>query len=148
VITTPIQFKKLNQGWNAEPNAPDPKVTAGGGQVQVRFYLNHQRFDTFAEDQIGVLTFENCTRWRLGSTNDEGWYMGQCRYSKVAPGWGEFYEVSGQDDLLDLPQDWHFLDTPHNQSAPRHFLFYFRDNTFECLADSSSFKPDPAPAEG
>jgi hypothetical protein len=21
-----IRFKKLNEGWNAEPNAPDPKV--------------------------------------------------------------------------------------------------------------------------
>jgi hypothetical protein len=29
----------------------------------------------------------------LGRTNDEGWYLGQCRFSKVAPTWGEFYHV-------------------------------------------------------
>ena len=46
-----------------------------GAQVQLRFFLN-----PFAcraeEEEIGSLTFSECSMWRLGRTNDEGWYAG------------------------------------------------------------------------
>lgn len=68
----------------------------------------------------------------MGDTNDEGWYRGQCRYSRIAPAWGEFYEIEGPDPLRDVPSDWHMLSPIVERT--RHFLFYFRDETFECLA--------------
>jgi hypothetical protein len=78
------------------------------------------------------LIFEGCWRYRLGRTNDEGWYLGQCRFSRLAPEWGEFYEVSG--DLLDASvKDWVRLSAPPSDPT-RHFLFYLRDSTFECDA--------------
>jgi hypothetical protein len=33
------------------------------------------------------LTFTGARQWRLGPTNDEGWYRGQCRYVGIAPKW-------------------------------------------------------------
>ena len=65
-------------------------------------------------------------------SNDEGWYRGQCRFSGIAPAWGEFYEVTG-DLKLTAIDDWRVVD--HDQPAGRHFLFYLRDETFECEAD-------------
>ena len=76
--------------------------------------------------------------WRLGATNDEGWYAGQCRYGKAAPAWGEFYELLGKDDQRLTPNDWHELAPMPPET--RHFLFYLRDNTFECLAADWRFK--------
>ncbi len=73
----------------------------------------------------GRLRFGGCARWRLGPTNDHGWYAGQCRYSCLAPAWGEFYEIKGADDLRLHPSDWHIPP----------MLFYLRDHTFECLAE-------------
>lgn len=73
--------------------------------------------------------------WRLGPANDEGWDMGQCRYSKIAPRWGEFYELLGDDDLQPQPSDWIMLPGVGN----RHFLFYLRDHTFECMAGEWKF---------
>ena len=94
--------------------------------------MNAFQFKQFEEEELGVLRFIECERYRLGPTNDEGWYRGQCRFSKLAPGWGEFYLVSGDDVLLKAPKDWKLVKP--GSGASKHFLFYFRDNTFECVA--------------
>lgn len=87
------------------------------------------------------LIFLNCEQWRLGSTNDEGWYRGQCRYSNLVPEWGEFYEIKGCDPLAKKPIDWHVIEKKHF-STSRHFLFYLRDSTFECFAESWILAPN------
>jgi hypothetical protein len=104
-MTTP-SFRQLNAGWNADPNVPEPSVALTGQDVLLRFGLNVFQYKAFAEGDIGVIRFIGCRCYRLGRTNDEGWYRGQCRYSKAAPAWGEFYELSGPDDLADQPNDW------------------------------------------
>lgn len=138
---TGIRFVKLNDGWNAEPNAPDPQVGISGPDIRLEFYLNAFLFKQFEEEDIGILRFSNCAKYRLGSTNDEGWYRGQCRYSKLAPEWGEFYEIQGDDPLRNSPGDWHQL-MPEKDTL-RHFLFYLRDHTFEAIADDWTFGADP-----
>jgi hypothetical protein len=135
-------FHQLTDDWNADPNVPDPTVEIDGPSVILRFWLNSFLFERFAERDWGQIVFENCWRYRLGGTNDEGWYRDQCRFSKMAPQWGEFYEIEG-DLLLDAtppdqfgqrkPLVWTTVsDSPI--SGSRHFLFYFRDQTFECDA--------------
>lgn len=104
------------------------------GSVLTLSFLPNPRAHAAKQWQRSVLTFEDCDKWRLGPTNDEGWYAGQCRYSRIAPRWGEFYEIIGTDDLKDLPDDWIVPAVRGNGS--RHFLFYFRDETFECLASN------------
>ena len=127
-------FTKLSIDWNAEPNSPDPTVTVAGRDVLLAFYMNAFQFARFNEEDMGILRFENCRRYRLAPTNEEGWYQGQCRFSKMAPAWGEFYEVSG-DLLLDrCPEDW--VDIGPRTSAQKHFLFYLRDHQFESDAES------------
>jgi hypothetical protein len=131
-------FRKLNDGWNAEPNAPAESIEVHGDTVLLDFDLNAFVFKRFAQGDRGRLTFLRCARYRLGSTNDEGWYRGQCRFSKLAPAWGEFYEVTG--DLLDDDVPW-WVDvpgaTPHSR---RRFLFYLRDHTFEVDAQDWKFE--------
>jgi hypothetical protein len=126
-------FAQLNEGWNAEPNAPEPKVEIAGSDVLLSFFVNAFQFPEFKEEEVGILRFVNCERYRLGPTNDEGWYRGQCRFSKLAPKWGEFYLVSGDAQFVSAPQDWKVLKP--NKHSGKHFLFYFRDNTFECVAE-------------
>lgn len=137
-------FKRLNLAWNAEPNGPEPIVRRDGSDVVLQFSLNAHRFEQFEEEDVGILRFHGCARYRLGPTNDEGWYLGQCRYSGSAPAWGEFYELVGEDPLRDRPTDWVMIDPASTSS--RHFLFYLRDNTFECIAADWSFDPTPANA--
>ncbi|MGA9524089.1 MAG: hypothetical protein WBV82_21690 [Myxococcaceae bacterium] len=129
------RFRQLNEGWNAEPNAPEPRISVERGELRLRFLLNPFEFD-LPEEGIGELRFRNCWRYRLGATNDEGWYRGQCRFSRLAPAWGEFYEVTG-DLLLNDRLEWITPGSPGASS--RHFLFYLRDETFECDAEDWSF---------
>ena len=79
------QFRKLNDGWNAEPNAPDPTVQVDGRDVVLTFLANPFQFPRFAEDQRLRLRFTGGRKYRLGSTNDEGWYRGQCRSAAKHP---------------------------------------------------------------
>lgn len=126
-------FQQLSQGWNAEPNAPAVKVTPHGTNVALEFNPNRYQFPKYAAVARIVLTFHGCWRYRLGAVNDEGWYRGQCRFSGIAPSWGEFYEVSG-DLKLDALTDWVVISDPSPDT--KHFLFYFRDEEFECDAQS------------
>ena len=133
---------QINESWNAEPNAPEPVVRPEGEDVVLEFYLNPFIYPNFKEDEKGFLRFRSASKYRLGPTNDEGWYRGQCRYGKVAPAWGQFYELQGCDSLIDLPNDWHTVTTA-DPGSQRHFLFYFRDHTFEALADAWVFDSNP-----
>jgi hypothetical protein len=129
-------FHQLNIGWNAEPNAPAPRIYVEGTTAVLNFLLNYMVFRQFGPEDLGVLRFERCSRYRLGSTNDEGWHRGRCRFSAVAPKWGEFYEIAGDSMSEKAPDDWVQLAV---QESSRHFLFYLRDNTFECDAEDWSF---------
>ena len=134
------RFHQLNQGWNAEPYFPNPIIDVQGGDVALRFSVNALQFTEFHEGETGILRFVDCRRYRLGPPNDDGWYGGQCRFSRLAPEWGEFYLIVGDASLLDMPQDWHILSPPNDNG--RHFLFHFRENTFECTAKQCVIEPD------
>ena len=129
-------FFQLNRGWNAEPNAPCPRVEVTRSTVTLQFLLNPFEFEA-APGESGLLSFSGCSKWRLGLANDEGWYRGYCRYSGVAPAWGEFYEIIGADPLAHSPVDWNATGRP--DAGTRHFLFYLRDESFECFADEWAF---------
>ncbi len=58
--------------------------------------------------------------------------MGQCRFGRQIP-WGEFYQLTGELQL-DTVSDWIHIDESYTASI--HYLFYFRDETFECSAES------------
>jgi hypothetical protein len=126
-------FTQLNHGWNAEPNAPHINVRVEGTTVILSFLANPYQFPGFVNGQIIRLRFKDVWRYAIGDINDEGWYRGQCRFSKLAPSWGEFYEVSGDLRLDQFDVEWHVIsESPAHRL--RHFLFYFRDESFECDA--------------
>ena len=125
-----LTFRRLNTGWNAEPNAPELTVSVNGATVALSFYLNPYAYDA-EEDEIAQVIFTECSRWRWDATNDEGWFRGKGRFALVAPKWGEFYEIVGVDPTID-DQDWDVISSDRDDG--RHFLFYFRDEAIECVA--------------
>jgi hypothetical protein len=140
-LTLPTEFQKLNEGWDAEPNAPEPHVRVDDGDLTLTFFLNPWIHPNIRQYDRGEIVFRDCWRYRVGAPNDEGWYKGYCRFRCLAPEWGDFYEVTG--DLLETgPKDWVLLNPSHSGPS-RHFIFYFRDETFECDADDWSFRTVP-----
>jgi hypothetical protein len=140
-FTLATHFEKLNEDWDAESGAPEPSVRTDEFGLTLTFFLNPWLNPKFRLYDRGEIFFGNCWRYRLGYPNDEGWHRGHCRFRCWAPEWGDFYEVTG--DLLDnRPKDWVLLK-PTRPEPSRHFLFYFKDETFECDAESWSFKVLP-----
>jgi hypothetical protein len=129
-------FIHLNKNWNAEPNTPAEKIDTKENVLILNFKVNPWTYQGFNNNDTAELRFYGVSRYRLGDTNDEGWYAGQCRFSKLAPKWGEFYEVEGDLLLEKGPADWKDLNFGKGQ---KHFLFYLKDSTFECDADSFEF---------
>jgi len=79
------EFIHLNKNWNAEPNAPQVNVEIQDEFLSLSFLVNPLAYEGFEEGQKSELHFFGCSTWRLGPTNDEGWYSGICRFSNVAP---------------------------------------------------------------
>ena len=139
-------YTRLNVGWNAEPNAPEAKVSVDGDAVRLTFALNAFEFPVFTDGQRAMLTFSRCTRYRLGAPNDEGWYRGQHGFRNAPPPWGEFYEL-GAVARID-PGDWRAGPAGPGGGGTRHFLFYLRDATFECVAADWSLEVQALPTLG
>ncbi|MFD2206400.1 hypothetical protein [Kiloniella antarctica] len=135
--TQSTHFIHLNKDWNADPNAPASKLIVDGTDLILKFFINHFVFEEFNENDVGYIRFHNCTRYKFTQVNDEGWYMGQCRFSLLAPSWGEFYHVKGDFKEQEQNHPWTFLEK--NEGDQNNYLFYFRDETFECSAKRYSF---------
>jgi hypothetical protein len=132
-------FIKLNADWNAEPNAPHPEVTVMGEDLILEFDPNHFLYPRFSTFPRVRLVFSRIWRYRVGTTNDHEWYSGGGRFSGRAPQWGEFYEVTGDLRLEECQDDW-IVITKQSTPQTRHFLFYFRDEEFECDAHTWRFE--------
>jgi hypothetical protein len=132
-----IEFVKLNKKWNAEPNAPEEKVTVIGSDIVLEFTVNPWSYEGFEEEERARIIFMGGSKYRLGPTNDEGWYQGQCRFGKLAPKWGEFYLVKGSSSSVSGATDWVAISKERTEN---HYLFYLRDCTFECSANNYEFQ--------
>ena len=136
-----MRWTKLNTGFDAEPNAPIPRVTVNGCDVLVRFFLNPFIWGDVQEQDEAALLFHDVFMCRIGSTNDEGFYRGQCRFSNTGIPWGDFYELQESDWQRTFPDDL-VMVLPSLIGDPRlkHYLYYFRDQTFECLAKGFDYR--------
>ena len=133
-------FTRLSIDWNAQPNAPRPLVRVYGTTVVLSFAPNRYQFPDFAKVSRSAVSFEACSRYRLTPVNDEGWYRGQCRFSKLAPHWGEFYRVDG--DTMDEAESAPWAVIAPDRHGAAHYHFYLRDETFEAKAIDWDFHRD------
>jgi hypothetical protein len=135
-----MKYQKLNTNWNADPNDPDPQIKQSEKGVELIVQLNSFIYEHVDHLETGKLEFEEVYAYRLGKCNDEGYYMGQFRYNPEQLPWGQFYELKNSNWQKDLPEDKILLNESLKKNKLRHFLFFLKDNTFECLAYDYSFK--------
>ena len=135
-------FLRQNENWNAEPNAPNPQVEIVGLTLKLSFFLNPFLYEQFNDGDVGVLKFYNCFQYRMGAPNDEGFYNdNQNRYSqycKYGVEWGHFYRIENSDWETNFP-DARIVDNRVAIDTLKHYLFYFRDETIEVIAERYSF---------
>lgn len=121
----------ITKDWNADPVSPEIKLKVEGIDLIMDIYLNHYQFDRYQEGDKVKIRFKNCAEYSLNTCNDEGFYYGQYRIKPTEIEWGEFYEIkSGLD--RDLPNPVEKIQS--SNSDRKHFIFFFKDEIFECLA--------------
>ena len=125
----------LTTDWNADPNAPEVKLTAEGSSVTLDFFVNYFLFDKFKEGDKARVIFLNCLKYSFNSMNDEGYYMGQYRYKSTDLPWGKFYKLDTNWET-DFPARHVTLFEMADKAILNHYIFFFKDNTFECVAES------------
>ncbi len=127
-------FTRLNEDWNAHPNDPCLWFEQRGQTLLARMKPNPYAYRPYEKIAEITLNFSGCAKYRVTPVNDEGWYGGQCRFSGLAPSWGEFYEISGNSrDDMD-PTAWIEM----GGMGTRHFHFYLKDETLEVKAQDWS----------
>lgn len=131
-------FTRLNDDWNAHPNDVRLRLERSGDELIARMKPNPYVYRQYEKIAEIIVSFKNCSNYRVTSVNDEGWYLGQCRFSGLAPAWGEFYEVSGntQDNMNSTP--WVKMEGV----GTRHFHFYLKDETLEIKAQDWALKSE------
>ncbi len=133
-----MEYKKLNSNWNAEPNAPEVRLFIDDLTVKLDFFLNHFVFSEFKENERGVLTFFKVHKFSFNTTNSDGYYMDQYRYKNSDLPWGEFYQLNTKWQI-DFHENVTVLFPQPDETNLKHFIFFLRDNTFECVAEGFEF---------
>lgn len=129
----------LTTEWNADPNSPGVELTVEGTSATLDFFVNCFIYEKFKEGDKARLTFLNCFKYSFNSMNDEGHYRGQYRYKYTDLPWGEFYKLDTNWET-DFPIRHTTLTEMADKSKLNHYVFFFKDNTFECIAESYRLK--------
>lgn len=131
---------KLNKNWNAESNAPNPVITKTDDGIEMNFLLNSSTYSHIDEGDEGILKFEDVYAYRIAAMNKEGYLAGQFRFNNNNLPWGEFYELKNSEWANDFPNDKIIIDESVNKKKLRHFIFFLKEEIFECLALDYQFK--------
>lgn len=131
IPTRQVEYIQITKGWNAHPVSPEIQLKIDGIDLIVDIYLNYFKFNKYQKGDKVKILFKNCTEYSLNNCNDEGYYYGQYRTNPNELPWGEFYEIkSGLDRKLPTP----IKKIQNNNLDKKHFIFFFKDQTFECFA--------------
>lgn len=144
-----IHFEKIKLLYEPDPNVAEPSAKVLGHNVLLKYYT---------DDKIGFtaeILFQECLMFRIGSPNDEGFYISKsptgvgggdhgmmngsiyCKGNFPDLEYHSFYKVSGFDwktkkligqELVILDNDFPIKD------GYNHYVFFMKDGTFECIA--------------
>ncbi|RKN80274.1 hypothetical protein [Ulvibacterium marinum] len=138
MIEKPI-YIKLNLEYDAEPNAPSPEISINDSTLNLKFLLNPFLWDNVEDDEQAELLFYNAIKYRLGGPGSDN-FKDYRYYDEGIDNYG-FYQIKRSDWKKDFPIDEKIISkNPIGKKDNfKHYVFFFRDNTFECVAEDFKF---------
>ena len=147
-----INFKKLNNNYQPDPNIASPDVELAGDKLLLSFPLNYHLYDRYKEDQYGTIIFNDCFMYRVGDPNDEGFFIDPKNPGRMRNNsrWNitDFPQLEFHNFYLVENSDWqtNFGPDPIITKAVQseikdpeklnHYLFLMKEGSFECIARS------------
>lgn len=133
-------YIKLNLDFDAEPNAPSPEVSITGSNLNLKFLLNPFLWENVKDDEQAELHFNGVLKYRLGGPGSDN-FKDFRYYDEEIDNYG-FYQIKNSNWMRNFPLDEKTVskDEPNSlKNNSKHYVFFFRDNTFECIADGFKF---------
>ena len=134
-----MKFKKLNKNWNADPSATQESIIQSEEGIELHFNLNSFLFEHIEEGEKGKLEFYDVYAYRNGPSNSEEISKRKIPLKVDQIPNGDFYELLDSKWKTDFPSDKIIVDETKKTIKLRHFLFFLKDTTFECLASDYSY---------
>jgi hypothetical protein len=131
-----MKYSVLGANCIADGGAPEPKLTVVNGDIVIEFWANHHFHPEFGMHDKGRITFFHCHKYDFEGTNDEGYFMGQHRFNDEQLPWGDFYQLHDTAWEIDFPPNPSLLTEFKNKDQLNHYLLFFKDECFECVAKS------------
>lgn len=126
-------YKILSIGWNANPETPDLSIREENNNLILDFYLNSFLHPQFREAHKCSLSFLKCSKYFYSEILSEAYLKGQYRFKPHELPFGEFYEIN-TNKKMDFPSNALQLENPPDEDLIKHYLFFFKQGIFECLA--------------
>ena len=116
-----------------DSEGPVPMIFEGGGSLYVIFWA---LLEDGAGEDIYTIKFNGVSQYKFGTPNDEN--ITGHPYHSLGLGRYAFYEVLHSDWTKGLKKinSGHSKFDERTWDKKRHFIITFRDETFECVADS------------
>jgi hypothetical protein len=138
---TSIRVGELADVPQCDVGVPDPVLAARTAWVQLA-YVTSAGPD--GREEIAVVTFTGVRQHMFGMPNDEALH-GHPLYERGLDAYGSFrVENSSSMRQLERMNSVHPRHRPESFAELTHFIFTFKESTFECLAKELSFGLRPA----
>src|SRR5947209_6072411 len=106
----------------------DPKLFGGDTQGDV----NHR---SRGPEQIAIVEFKHCVSAKLGSPNDEVLHGHPLEGMGLEPYRAQRVENSRWLSQIEKMNSVHDAYRPERWRTKKHYIFWFNDSTFECIAE-------------
>jgi len=134
-----MKIQKLNKNWSAEPSVLLETIKLTDDGIEVNFLLNSLPYEYIEEGEKGKLEFYDVYAYRKAASNSEEITKRQIPFKADLIPLGDFYELLDSKWKTDFSEDKIIVDESKKTSKLRHFLFFLKDSTFECLASDYSY---------
>lgn len=134
-----MKYQKLNKNWNAEPLAPELTIAKTENCLELTFSLDSAAYQHIDAGDTGTHAFVDVYAYRLAAADEAAYKQGQYRFKNEELPWGPFYELVNSQWKKDFPSDKLIVNESAKKDKLRHFIFFFKENVFECLASEYSF---------
>ena len=114
--------------------APLPHLLANGSRTLLLFYLKDDDSEGNRTESIALVQFHKCVSVKLGDPNDEVFH-GHPLYGKgLEPYTAQIVQNSKWIEELEAINKVHSQYDPALWRSMNHYVFWFHDETFECVA--------------
>ena len=135
-----MKYKKLNRNWNSAQVNANAEISMADEILNLTFNLDPFKYEHIDEGDKGVLEFFKVYAYQLLPIDKESYMSGQFRFSNSQLPWGEFYELTGSNWKKNFPEDKVLVDGSLNSKGQRHFILFFPDTIFECVAEDYKYR--------